>query len=209
MKAFLVMGRTLRAAYDELFLCVYMSVLWWIGTILILPAAPVMLGMNHVANRIANYKRVDNSFFWQGARSEVRRGWLLYFIAMLMPLAVTFNIFFYFNSASWLRFVGLVWLWVLLLILLSVQYVFPLFWQQEEPNMLLVLRNALILALRHPIYTVLMLIFLIALIALSTVLALPLLLLTPALLALAANFGLVGLLQEMGLADQPPEVSKR
>ena len=203
------MGRTLRAAYDELFLCVYMSLLWWIGTILIIPAAPVMLGMNRVTNRVANYKRVDNSFFWQGARTDIRRGWVLYFISMLMPLAVTFNIFFYLNSASWLRFVGLVWLWVLLLIMLSVQYVFPLFWQQDEPSLLLILRNALILALRHPIYTVLMLLFQLALLALSAVLALPILLLTPALLSLAANFGLVGLLQEMGLAEQPPEVAPR
>ncbi len=203
------MGRTLRAAYDELFLCVYMSLLWWIGTILIIPAAPVMLGMNRVTNRVANYKRVDNSFFWQGARTDVRRGWVLYFISMLMPVAVTFNIFFYLNSASWLRFVGLMWLWVLMLIMLFVQYVFPLFWQQDEPSLLLILRNALILALRHPIYTVLMLLFQIALIALSAVLALPVLLLTPALLSLAANFALVGLLQEMGLAEQPPEIPSR
>ncbi len=203
------MGRTLRAAYDELFLCVFMSVLWWVGTLLVVTAAPAMLGMNRVTNRIANYRRVDNSFFWQGARTDVRRGWVLYFVSMLMPLAVTFNIFFYLNSASWLRFVGLVWLWVLLLIMLSVQYVFPLFWQQDEPSLLLILRNALILALRHPIYTVLMLLFQIALLALSAALALPILLLTPALLSLAANFGLVGLLQEMGLAEQPPEVAPR
>ena len=201
------MGRTLRAAYDELFLCVLMSVLWWAGTLLVVTAAPAMLGMNRVTNRIANYKRVDSSFFWQGARTDIRRGWVLYFVSMLMPLAVTFNIFFYLNSASWLRFVGLVWLWVLLLILLSVQYVFPLFWQQEEPSLLLILRNALILALRHPIYTLLMLLFHLVLLAISAALALPLLLLAPALLALAANFGLVGLLQEMGLAEQPPEIS--
>ena len=41
MKAFTIMGRTLKAAWDELFLCVFMSVVWWVGTILILPAAPV------------------------------------------------------------------------------------------------------------------------------------------------------------------------
>ena len=209
MKAFLVMGRTLRAAYDELFLCVLMSVLWWAGTLLVVTAAPAMLGMNRVANRVANYKRVDSSFFWQGARTDIRRGWVLYFLSMLMPVAVTFNIFFYLNSASWLRFVGLLWLWVLLIIMLSVQYVFPLFWQQDEPSLLLILRNALILALRHPLYTLLMLLFQLVLIAISAALALPLLLLTPALLALAANFGLVGILQEMGLAEQPPEVSSR
>ena len=42
MKAFTVMGRVLKATYEELFLCVYMSVLWWLGTVLIVTAAPAM-----------------------------------------------------------------------------------------------------------------------------------------------------------------------
>ena len=40
MKAFTVMGRTIKAVYEELFLCVYLSLLWWLGTVLIVTAAP-------------------------------------------------------------------------------------------------------------------------------------------------------------------------
>ena len=92
-------------------------------------------------------------------------------------------------------------------IAMMMQYLFPLFWQQDEPEFKLILRNGMLLALRYPLYTFLMLIFQIIIIVLSVVLTLPLLLLMPALVGLAANFALVGVLQEMGLAPQPPVVS--
>ncbi|HXF61709.1 MAG TPA: hypothetical protein VNK95_08830 [Caldilineaceae bacterium] len=205
MKAFVVMGRTLKAAYEELFLCVFLSVAWWIGTLLIIPAAPVTLGIHQVANRIANYKRVDNSFFWEAARSYFGRGWLLYLISLLLPAAILFNIWFYLNTEGWLRTFGVFWIWLFVLALMTGQYFFPLFWQQDEPDIKLVLRNAVLLALRHPLYTFLILLFQLLLIGISVAITLPLVLLTPALIALTGNFALVGLLQEMGLAPQPPQ----
>jgi uncharacterized membrane protein YesL len=208
MKAFTVMGRTIKAAYEELFLCVFLSLIWWAGTLLVVTAAPATLGLQHVTNRIANYKRVDNGFFWDAARSNIGRGWLLYLLHILIPGAVFFNVYFYLSSpAIWMRIIAIAWLWIMLLIAMMMQYLYPLFWQQDEPNFKLILRNALLLALRYPLYTLLMLLFQIVLLALSIVLTLPVLLLTPALLGLAANFALVGVLQEMGLAPQPPVIS--
>jgi uncharacterized membrane protein YesL len=209
MKAFTIMGRTLKAAYDELFLCVFLSIIWWIGTILILPAAPVTIGLHQVANRIANYKRVDNSFFWESARQHIGRGWLLYLINLLAPVAIFFNIWFYFNSQGLLQAIGVFWMWLFVLSLMIGQYIFPLFWQQDEPDLKLVLRNATLLALRHPLYTFLILLFQLTLLVLSIGLTLPLILLAPALIALTANFALVGLLQEMGLAPHPPQAPPR
>jgi len=209
MKAFVVIGRAIRATYEELFLCVFMSVVWWLGTILVVTAAPVMLGMNRVANRSANYKRVDNSFFWQSTRQFFGRGWLLYAITFLAPAAVVFNIWFYINSAStWMRIIGVAWIWILLLVLMLIQYLFPLFWQQDEPSIKMVLRNALLLTLRFPLYTFLILLFHIFIMALSVI---PIIafLLSPALMAMTANFALVGMLQEMDLAPDPPVVPRR
>ncbi|MEZ4657788.1 MAG: hypothetical protein R2911_09460 [Caldilineaceae bacterium] len=208
MKAFTVMGRTIKAGYEELFLCVFLSLVWWAGTLLIVTAAPATLGLHKVTNRIANYKRVDSSFFWEAARSNIGRGWLLYLLHILIPVAVLFNVYFYISSpVTWMRIIAIAWLWIMLLIAMMMQYLFPLFWQQDEPDFKLILRNALLLALRYPLYTFLMLIFQILLFALSVALTLPLLLLMPALMGLAANFALVGVLQEMGLAEGPPEVA--
>jgi uncharacterized membrane protein YesL len=209
MKAFVVMGRTLKAAYDELFLCVFLSIMWWLGTILILPAAPATVGLHQVANRIANYKRVDASFFWESARSYIGRGWLLYLINLLLPVIILTSIVFYLGTTGWLRVFGFICIWLLIFALMIGQYYFPLFWQQDEPNIRLILRNAILLALQHPLYTFLMLLFQILLLGISVAITLPLFLLAPALIAISANFALTGMLQEVGLAPQPPEVAPR
>ncbi|MCE7989842.1 MAG: hypothetical protein DYG89_52515 [Caldilinea sp. CFX5] len=203
------MGRVLKAAYEDLFLCVFMSIAWWIGLLPIVTIAPVTMATNHVANRIANYKRVDNSFFWEALRQHIGRGWLMMLITLGAPAAVLFNIWFYANSQGYLRVIGVAWLWMLLLVLMISQYFIPLFWQQDEPSIKLALRNATILALKHPLYTLLILLFQLVLLALSVGLTLPLVLLWPALAALTGNFALTGLLQEMGLAPEPPEAPIR
>lgn len=209
MKAFTIMGRTLKAAYDELFLCVLMSMVWWLGTVLILPAAPVTVGLHQVANRMANYKRVDSSFFWEGTRTNIRRGWLLYLINALIPIVLGVSIYFYLNISGWFSLLAFVCLWLLLFALMIGQYTFPLFWQQDEPDVRLMIRNAALLTLQHPLYTLLILLFQLVLIILSIAITLPLFVLTPALIAIAANFALTGLLQDMGLAPQPPQVAPR
>ncbi|MCC6454871.1 MAG: hypothetical protein IT328_08020 [Caldilineaceae bacterium] len=209
MKAFVVMGRTLKAVYDELFLCVFLSIMWWLGTILIVTAAPATVGLHQVANRIANYKRVDSSFFWEAARSNIGRGWLLYLINLLVPVIIVTSIFFYLGTTGWLRILGFVCVWLFIFILMISQYYFPLFWQQDEPDIRLILRNAVLLALQHPLYTFLMLLFQLLLIGLSVAITLPLFLLAPALIAISANFALTGMLQEVGLAPQPPQAAPR
>jgi hypothetical protein len=105
--------------------------------------------------------------------------------------------------------VGVVWLWLFLFGLMAGQYIFPLFWQQDEPNVRLVLRNALLLALQNPLYSLLMLLFQLVLLVVSAALTLPMILLAPALIGLSGNFALVGLLQDLELAPQPPEAPMR
>lgn len=207
MKAFVVMGRVFKAAYDELFLVVGISVAWWVGTLLVVTAPMTTAGVQNVANRIANYKRSSFDFFWEGARKDIGRGVLLYLLLLLGPPLIWFSAWFYFDRQGWLVLFGVLMAWVLLVLLMSGQYFFPLYWQQDEPDLKLILRNGFLLTIRHPLYTLLMLLFQVLLISLSFVLVVPVVLLMPGLIALSQNFALVGLLQEMDLAPQPPEMS--
>lgn len=205
MKAFTVMWRIIKATYEDLLLWVWLSVLWWVGVVLILPAGPVTAGLHKAANRVANYKRVDSGFFWEAARSHIGKSWLLLGINLLLMGGVLLNIRFYGASpASWARIVSIMWIWVLVIVMMAAQYFFPLLWQQDEMSLKLVLRNAFVLSLRHPLYTFLMFLFQIFLIVVSVVTVLPIFLLTPAAVVLAMNFSLVGLLQELELAPPPP-----
>jgi uncharacterized membrane protein YesL len=207
MKAFRVMGRTLKSAYDELFLVVYLSVLWWAGVLLIVTGPMATAGIHNVANRAANYKRVNGSFFWEGARQQIGRSIALYLLTILVPPLIGFSIAFYFNQQGWLAIFGVLMAWFLLTLLMAGQYWFPLFWQQTEPGLKLTLRNSFVLAIRHPLYSILILLFQLLLIAVSVLLVLPLILLLPGVLALCQNHALVGLLQDMGLAPEPPVTS--
>ncbi|MBI1299419.1 hypothetical protein GC175_31205 [bacterium] len=210
MKAFLVMGRTFKALYDELFLWVWLSALWWLGTFLVVTAAPVTVGLNMAANRVANYKRVDSGFFWESARQHVGKGWLLYALTILLYVGVLLNVIFYLNSAAaWMNILGIIFIWVFILVMMSSQYFFPLFWQQDEPSLKMVFRNGVLLAVRYPLYTFLMLLFQILLLVISVVTVLPIFLLLPAAIVVSANFALVGALQEMGMAPQPPQLDLR
>jgi hypothetical protein len=207
MKAFRIMGRTFKGAYDEFFLIIIVSLLWWAGTLLIVTAPLAMAGLQQVANRIANYRRVDLSFFWEGARARIVASIVLWLILVVAPPLFWLSVTFYFERGGWLLLLGTLLFWALVFLVMSAQYFFPLLWQQSDPSLGLLLRNAAVLAGRHPLYSLLMVLFQVVLIAISVILVLPLLML-PGVIALAQNYALVGLLQEMGLAPQPPEPSK-
>ena len=235
MKAFTVMWRTIKALYEDLLLWVWLSVLWWAGVapiififlslatgiveslilfllagIILFPVGLVLAssataGLHNVANRVANYRRVESAFFWEGARSSIRKSWLLPTINLGILVGVAFNIVWYWRlDTQWSPIIGILWAWVLIIVLMAGRYFFPLLWQQDEMSIKMVLRNAFILALRHPLYTFLMFLFQVLLLVVSVFTVLPIFLLTPAAVVLAMNFSLVGLLQELDLAPEPP-----
>lgn len=207
MKAFTIMGRTIKGAYEEFFLVVGLSLVFWAGTLLIVTAPMTWVGINYVANRIANYRRAGFDFFWEGARQHVKRGVLLCLLIVVAPPIMVSSVQFYLDNGSWMIVPGFITLWLLILSLLAAQYFYPLFWQQTEPRLLLLLRNSFLLVVRHPIYSLLIFLFQGLLVVLSIMLVVPVLLLLPGLLILSHNYALVGLLQEMDLAPPPPEVS--
>ena len=201
------MGRTIKGAYEEFFLIVGLSLIFWVGTLLVVTAPMTWAGINHVTNRMANYKRVDFGFFWEGARQSVGRSVLLWLLIIIAPPIMASSINFYFVNGGWLVVPGFITLWVLVLSVLASQYFYPLFWQQTEPTLTLLLRNSFLLVVRHPLYTTLILLFQLLLVVISIVLVVPVLLILPGLLILAQNYALVGLLQEMDMAPQPPQMS--
>lgn len=209
MKAFRVMGRVLSSTWEELFLLVSVSLVWWVGLVLIVTAAPATLGLNGVANRIANYRRSSLEFFWADARKNIGKAWALFAGILFAVFLIVLNIWFYSNGPSWMRLLTILWLWVLILFLMIAQYLFPLICQQTEPNIGQALRNGAVLAMRSPLYSFLMLLFHGAVVIASVALVLPLLFLMPGMLALSSNFALTGLLQEMDLAPLPPESPRR
>lgn len=213
VKAFRMMGRTFRAAYEDLFLVVGISLVWWAGALLVVTAAPATRGLQGVANRLANYRRANMDTFWEEARTHVGASWLLTALMLFIFGMIPVNIWFYAadGAGGWRSIVVALWAWALLLYFLVSQYLFPLLCQQNEPSVGLAMRNAALLAMRSPLYSLLGVLFQLVIVAVCFLLVAPVVFLLPGLLALANNFFLTGLLQEMGLAEPPPtlEVKRR
>lgn len=209
MKSFQIMVRILKATWEELFLLVSASLVWWAGLLLVITAGPATMGLYGVTNRLANYKRSGLEFFWSNARRAIGRSWALFAIIVTVLLLILFNIWFYGASSGWLRSISVAWWWVLVLFFLVAQYLFPLLNQQTEPDVRQALRNAFVLAMRSPLYSLLSLLFQTVLVFVSVALVLPVLLLLPGVIALSANFMMAGLLEEMGLAEPPPTLSDK
>lgn len=232
MKAFGVIWTSIKTIYDELFLYIWLSILWWAGPILSLmigvgldnlsggesrllvtaitalllfaTVAPLTAALYRVANRSANYKRIDGSFFWEVVRRPPTKGWLPLLIMLILIGGLALNIRFYFSFTNWVQALGVFFAWILLLVLMASQFFYTLFWQQDEDSLRLLLRNAFVLAIRFPLHSFLLLILQVALLILFGALAVPLFLFGPALVAVVSNTGMVTMLQEMGLAPPPP-----
>lgn len=193
-----------QSAYEELFLCVGMSLLWWAGLFLVVTGAPATMGIDMSptdrqtinGQTVVSFGKAHASIcarvsFSSGFRSLCHPHLPSMFGSM--PIVKAGSV-----SSRWSGFGFYYWL-------LISQYLFPLFWQQDEPNIRLAFRNAALLTAKYPLYSLLLFLFQILLIFICVAVVLPLPLLLPAMIALAQNFGTLGLLQEMGLAPEPPE----
>jgi uncharacterized membrane protein YesL len=170
--------------YDDLMLLAGASIVWWLGVLLIVPGPPATAGLYYLAHRIVHEQRVELGFFWQEARKRLGQSWGLAGVNLLALAILVVNFVFYAGIQNFLRYIALAWVYLFLLWLALQFHLFPLLFEMENPRLGLLLRNAALLALMRPGYTL----FLLVLAFLATILCivLPFLLLAiwPALMAL-------------------------
>ncbi|MCU0503763.1 MAG: DUF624 domain-containing protein [Anaerolineae bacterium] len=216
MRAFLVTWRSLLSLYNDLFLLIGMSLLWWLtggfflalavivgypmlyiggpwwlAPILAIPAGPATAALAHVTHRVARELRADRSFFFEGFREYWKRALGVSTILALVTAILILNLLFYVSRPE--PFVqALSLLFVLLLVYwLSVQiYAFPILAGMKEPSVLGAIKMALMMAFANPLFSVLIVVIAAALTTLSVVLAILVLLLWPAMMLLLGSHSL-------------------
>lgn len=231
MRAFVVFGRALVSFYNELFVLLGISLLWWItGGVFVglagfigwalfttggpwwlaplaaIPAGPALAALAVVARRCARDIRVDRSYYFDGLRAYWRHGLALNAIGMVALALLCLNFVFYFGQQQ-LLLVAFSALWAYLSLLwLSIQlYVYPMLTAMEQPKVLPALRNAALIAAANPFYSALLVILGAALTAISVVLVILLPFLWPALVALLGEHGARLVLIRTGiLKEEPP-----
>lgn len=149
-----------------------------------LPAAPATAGLYSVAERIADGRTASVRHFFEGLRAYATLSWKVYGLWTFGLIVIITNLFFYPSMGSvglilMALFLNLLVIWCGLLI-----YIGPLMLLQQDKRIRLIARNALLMTLGRPVFSLVTLALMAAVLVLSTVLWIALPLLTFALLAL-------------------------
>lgn len=184
MKALRTFGKAVVDLYDDLMMLAGVSLVWWLGMLLVVPGPAVTAGLYHLAHRIVHEQRVEFSFFWQEAKKRFGQSWGLAGINLLLLALLMVNLVFYAGIQSFLRYIAFAWVYLIILWLAIQFHLFPLLFEMERPRLGLLLRNAALLTLARPGYSLLLLVLALAATALCVVLPFLLLAVWPALMAL-------------------------
>jgi uncharacterized membrane protein YesL len=207
------MGIALRALwaalkdyYEEMFKLAGANLLWLLLAIPIVTLPPATAGLLYLTNQVAHHRSVELRMFFEGLRKYFVKSWLLALLNLLVLTVLWANVRFYGQmlDAQWAPivqglFLGVTGIWCLIQL-----YVFPMLLEQEEPKLLLALRNAALLAFASPVTTLLLGILLAIATVVSVALPLLLAIALAAVVALAVNEAVLILLVHLGVR-QPAE----
>ena len=135
------------------FLAIY-NLLWFLVSVPVVTAPPATAALYAITREMGyrnsvvwlDFFRMMRRYFWVGWR------WALLNLAAVVIYAA--NLMFYAQSDPPADFLGRgFWTAAFILWLVVQMYCFPVLLEQERPAIRTALRNALVLVLRHPIYT--------------------------------------------------------
>ena len=209
LNPFRPLGNALRDMFDEFLIVIVCNVLWclfslplfWVAYTLlgfgspiiativallaVLPAGPATAGLYYVMHRVFEARAIKVSDFFVGLRQFARQGWVVFGIWVIGLLFILFDLGFYSQSSGALAAIILgIWIYALLLWLAMMLYAFPLVFMQEQPDLRLVARNAALMTIGRPVFTLITLLLMLVITIFSVALILPFLLITVALLSL-------------------------
>ncbi len=187
----------IRGVYDELFPLAGMGLLWFLMTVVppglaiqlasslglgpglaiplilisLIPAPPATAAVYHVTSFIAREKRIEFDYFWQGFKAYWGRSWAVAGVLIVVGAILAIDVRFFFdrldNTAFLVMFLVAVWavvFWVAIQI-----YLYPLLVSQDDKRLLLTFKNAALLTLAYPLFTLLILIVLVLITVLSVI----------------------------------------
>jgi len=164
----------------------------------ILAGGPALAGVHNLTHPIPHEKRIEFSYFWEGFKRYYLKSWQILALWVVGTVTLAANIWFYrmwWQQGTQIALLPVIlFLWIMVLWLGIQPYLLPLLLEQEDKRVLLVFRNAILLALVNPGFTVLVMVLLGATLLLSLVFPPLLLLVTFSLMALVNNRAIVQLM---------------
>lgn len=170
-----------------------LSFVWWVCMLFVIPGPPATAGLYLVANRLAKGERAGFDIFKEGFLTYFWRSLLVGLItAALLFLFVT-GFLFYLDPPpqfpAFFTLLSIVMLYLLLTWLAMQLYLFPVLVEQDVP-LRLIFRNALFIAFASPVYTLILMVLLIACTVASILFPILLVLVLPGLAAVVSSIAL-------------------
>ncbi len=160
-----------------------------LSVLLAIPLPVVSAGICFVANHVTRAKAVSMGTFVAGARRYWRKALVVAAVNVLALLLVASNLRFYgvMLEGAWTNLALGIWLVLAGYWLLVQIYWFPIILEMEDDRVLLGLRNAMVLVIVSPGFSIAMGLLMLLLLVVGTLLTLPAVLLLASLLLLMAN----------------------
>ena len=173
----------------------YLELPWLSILLLLFLLPPSTAGVYYYAHELSHDGSASFSVFWEGTKKYLLKSWLVAWLGVLVAVALAANIWFYGGfEGGWVIWVQAFFLSLLVYWLATQIYLFPMLLSLKEEKLLLAIRNAALLVVTNPLFTLLLALLLVATIVLSVVVVLPAVFLTTGLVALVANRAVVQLL---------------
>lgn len=208
MGAFRVFWQAGKDLFDELFGLMLANLLWvlisvpllgiavalFIGgspiiagivaLLAVLPLAPASAGLTLIAERVSEGRTFNWRLFFDGFRAPRVLAWQNYGLWMLGLVLILVNLGFYGGISSPIgAFLSVLFLYILLIWFSLLIYLGPLSVLQEDKRLRMIWRNAALLTLGRPVFTLLTALIMVILGALSVLIPLLLILIAPAFFA--------------------------
>jgi uncharacterized membrane protein YesL len=199
---FRVVWEALKDFWDELFMLVLMNIVTVLLVIPVVTFPPALAGLWNAANLVAKGRAIHWSDYFEGFRRYFWKAWGLALLNILVAAMIFANVRFYApgtapfdinpNLSLWIRalFVGTALLWLFIQM-----YPMALLLEQEDQRLRVALRNAAVLLIANPGFTIVLLLLLLVVAAISTVLPVLWFLITLALFAVVCNKAVLHLLE--------------
>ena len=228
MRAFVVAGKAIVSFYNDMFVFVAMSLLWWltggvfvavaaaigltffagsgpwwIAPLVAIPAGPAILALAAVTRQSTRGRAADRRDYFDAFRAHWKAGLALNTLGMVVLSLLLLNLIFYvFQASETLRLLSILWGYLILFWISMQFYVYPFYFALEKPTFRHSLRMAALGTFANPLFSVLLLLVAFGLTAVSVVLVVLVVIAWPALMALLGEHALRIMLGRAGVEQQ-------
>ncbi len=198
--SFYVVGRALRAWYDDWFQQFLFNFLTTLGWATILLGPPMLFAMYEAAHERVRGRGIELYDFFRAARRHARASWKWALINLVIGMVIGVNVLFYWQWAqSWSIFLATLFFFAGLFWAMIQMYVIPYYMAQETRSLKLAHKNAALTFLAAPGYTGLLFFLTLILFLVSLFFILPWILAFPALAVLLGAQAVRDRLQAYGV----------